>query len=448
MDVRDLILDNAPTTTATTTKRRNAPKPPEWEIVLSDAIDGAVRRKTARTSKLLVLLMSQAQFYIKDEKTGDVEELTATNLQNFLRGSSIKSPVPWCTGYFDAKADHAARFVRLIKNENFQWLAKHGIKSVAYSDGRWKWPSEYSLKTDRERLDSPIPRMVQRVCDEVIGPERMHQLAMGAMANTETEEKAQRLIGGSQYDEVKFFVDRFGLDWGRAYVRAFLNAPFVGINLPHLSTNANRMLDNNNFQTARFVEYLLCESVRQGYGQPRSSYYRSSASIDDFVRVWGDTIQMEKQTRGRVYDKYPDELDTLHRKLSFKVAIMRIDVNEFNFKEHSERLSKLCKQDASYIIRPPFNKEDMVDEATQQANCLASYISAYASNETDIYFLRRAMEPEKSHVTVEVRDGKIRQAYAACNRRPDDESIAWLAKWAEENDIEMVDIDLQCPRAV
>ena len=449
MDVRDLILDTNPTTfnESAPKRKRNTPKPPEWEVVLSDAIDGAIRRKTSKTSRLMVWLMSQGQFYIKDERTGDIEQLTGANMAKFLAGSdsSIKSPVPWCTGWIDATRKHADRFVELVANEDFQWMAKHGIKKVDYSD--YSFPSWYGLKQERERLDSPLPKMVKKVCEEVIGQERVKALMNRSSVRNDTEVKAKGLLEGNQLDEIKFFESKFGLDWTRAYIRTYLNAPFVGYQLPNLDYYARNMFERYNFKPARFVEYLFGESVRQGYGKVDDNYYRRGADLDDFVRTWSDTLDMQVQTRGKVYDKYPDEIDSMHRKLSFKVRLMEIDIDETSFKEHSERLAKHAKQDAYFLIRPPFNKADMVDEASQQANCLASYIPTYAANKTDIYFLRRSIEPEKSHVTVEVRDGRIRQAYAACNCRPDDESLEWLAKWAEENGFEMVDADTQRPQA-
>lgn len=451
MNVKDLILTTAAPEAEkveTTPKARKKPAGPTWEVVLEDACDAAVRRKTARTSQLLVLLMSKGQFYIKDEVTDTVEKLDADNLAKFLRGANDLGlrPVKWSTS-FTAKKTDAERFVRTIEDENFQWLAKRGLHVYKYDNQDYA-DSRYQLERKRNRVDNPMTKLVRKVCEEFVGAERVREIAADRVCNNELERKVSAILADEQrtYDELDLIKEQFGLDWARAYLRAFLAAPFVGVGLPQLTYYAQDIFDLCNFEPRRFVEYLLHDSVMQGYGRTEGSY-RYGADLEDFARTWRDTLRMQKQTRNKVYDKYPDELDSMHRKLSFKVRLMSHQINEQSFKEHSERLMQYAKHDSSYTIRPPYNKEDIVDEAQQQANCLASYIDAYTENLTDLYFMRDSMDPEKSLVTVEVRDGRIRQAYRARNCRPSDEELKWLNEWAEEMGFKPIDADHQHPMA-
>lgn len=453
MNVRDLILTTAPAANEPTPKApakpRKKPAGPTWEVVLSDFCDGAIRRKTSKTSRLLVLLMSQGQFYIKDEKTDEVEQLDAENLSKFFAGINEQlTPVPWTTA-FDSSKMHAERFCNIITNEHFQWLARHGHYTLRYDAGKWDWPSNWKFRDLHEEYDNPLNKQIQKVVEELLGKELTERLSGSYEGMTEMERKAHFLLvhANRNMNEVKFFQEKWGLDWTRAYLRAFLAAPFVGLMLPQISYYGRRLMETTNFEVGRFIEYLLSESVQMGYATVPNSRSRYGSDLDDFIRTWADCLSMQKQLRHKVYDKYPSDLDSMHRKLSFKVRIMEQVINEEGFKLHSERLSKLEKHDALYLIRPPFNKEDMADEAAQQANCLASYIEPYAKDETDIFFMRRSIDPDKSLVTVEVRNGAIRQAYRACNRRPSEEELEWLAKWAAENSIVMVDADRQHPMA-
>lgn len=453
MDVRDLIITDSIATNepAAPRKPRKAPVAPTWEVVLQDHCDAAVRRKTAKTSRLLVLLMSQNQFYIKDEKSGAVTQLDAASLQNFMKGCDLRDTkfVPWCRP-FDGSRRGAMHFCETVGDENLQWLALRGLHVMQYDAARYGGYDDrpYRLAEERKKYDNPLNRTVKKVVEEVVGKERADELAGDSCGRNATEIRAKNALSRQFHDELEFFKEKFGLDWTRAYLREFLTAPFVGERMPRLSIYGDSLFNTTNFEPGRFLEYLLFESTRQGYGNTGTGYYSGQADLDDFLRTWGDTLQMQVQTRRKVYDKYPDELDSMHRKLAFKSRMMRHAINEEAFKAHSERLSEHAKQDAWYLIRPPFNKDDMVDEATQQSNCLASYIDAYTDDKTDIYFLRASIEPEKSLVTVEVRNGRIRQAYAACNRRPGDDELKWLAQWAEENGFEMVDADHQHPMAV
>lgn len=447
MNVKDLILSELPESTDEPTaitkprKPRKAPQGPTWEVVLTDACDGAVRRKTAKTSRLLVLLLSQKQYYIKDEVADEVEELNANNLAAFLKGCSdgVK-PVPWSTTLVPGST-HAERFVRAINNDDFVWLAKRGLHTLCYESSLYQ-DGAYSLSSERQKYDSPLRKAIIAVCTEVVGEERLANVMRGDCAN-EQERKAFSCI--DRQHDIEPFYEKFGLDWTREYVRAFLTSPFVGT-YPVESYRLSDLLNGRNYEPSRFIEYLFHDSVAMGYGvvsdNVRARYYENLSS---FVNQWDDTLQMQKRLRGKVYDKYPSSLTEMHQQLSFRMALYEQRIDEFGFKDHSERLSKLSYQDDKYLIRPPYNKADMCDEASQQANCLATYVRAYSLNDTDIYFMRSVDEPEKSLVTVEVRDAKVRQAYRAYNRQPSDEELEWLKSWCANNNIDWFDADHQRP---
>lgn len=446
MNVKDLILESVPETettdiTTTTRKPRKAPQGPTWEVVLSDACDGAVRRKTVKTSRLLVLLLSQKQYYIKDEVTDEVEKLDAKSLAAFLKGidHGLKV-VPWSTPLETGLAN-AERFVRVIENDDFVWLAKRGLHVYTY--GSYVYDDNAGhLSTKRKQNDSPVNRAILKVLEEVLGKERLAAVIDGAARN-EQEEKARNLLkDGVQY--LSGFNDKFGLDWTREYLRDFLTSPFVGANLVP-DYYMSDLLGVCNYEPKRFVEYMLHDSVRMGYGVvPGSRAY--NYDLRNFVNEWYDTLRIERAIHnGKVVDKYPAALAEVHRKLSFKMTLLQQRIDVYGFQEHSERLSKHAYSDEQYLIRPPYNKEDMIDEATQQSNCLASYVRAYSENATDIYIMRSKDDPEKSLVTVEVRGGKVRQAYRACNQQPSNDELEWLRSWCASNSIEWFDADHQRP---
>ena len=85
--------------------------------------------------------------------------------------------------------------------------------------------------------------------------------------------------------------------------------------------------------------------------------------------------------------------------------------------------------DSKYVIRPEANVKELFDEAEAQHNCLATYLDKYASGHTDIWLMREADRPGDSLVTVEVRDGRLRQAFRACNRQLTERQMRWLRDW-------------------
>ena len=59
----------------------------------------------------------------------------------------------------------------------------------------------------------------------------------------------------------------------------------------------------------------------------------------------------------------------------------------------------------------------------------SNYSEKYANGITDIYFLRKLKNPDKSLVTVEVFDGKVRQKYEKRNTAINKEEKEFLNLW-------------------
>lgn len=437
-NIKDFILDTNEIAPAEDKPKATRKKPTiEFEVVLSDGIDGVVRRKSKTTSKLLVLMMSQRQFYIKDEKTNEVTLLDGKSLATFTRGicEGIE-PVPWMTQLTGGEAS-ARELCELLDNEKFCKLARGGYIRYEYGrDGAGNC-TQWGINHIETELSDPLFSMIWKECCKVVDRRVMayelttryiHQHKVEY--HTELERKATSLIRQNNF--LAAFNDKYGLDWARKLLQEWMSAPYTGCLMPYYYSYRNDgLLNITNFEPGRFIDYLLYESVRQGYGIANQEY----GDLSRFINEWEDTLHMEHDLRNKIYDKYPKDLGGLHRRLSFQNRLISNIRSEAGFNEHSERLSAMSKNDGTYLIRPPFNKEDMADEAGQQANCLASYITLYAENGTDIFFMRSAKDPDKSLVTVEVNHGRIRQAYRACNRKPSAEELAWLDEWASENGI-------------
>ena len=57
----------------------------QYEVVLENNTDFIIKRRTATTDRELVILVSKGLYYIKDCKTGHIEELKEQSLNTFLR---------------------------------------------------------------------------------------------------------------------------------------------------------------------------------------------------------------------------------------------------------------------------------------------------------------------------------------------------------------------------
>ena len=84
-----------------------------------------------------------------------------------------------------------------------------------------------------------------------------------------------------------------------------------------------------------------------------------------------------------------------------------------------------------YAVSMPGSSLDICKEAIAQGNCVMDYIEDHATGETTILFVRRVDEPERSFVTMEVKDRVIEQVYGRFNSLPKKEVYQFLKEYAK-----------------
>lgn len=172
----------------------------------------------------------------------------------------------------------------------------------------------------------------------------------------------------------------------------------------------------------------------------------------------GNSYQHTRQT-------YSDYLDmAAERGMDLHDDIVRVNVRMFGFhqryvdeksreknKKRAEELNKKFKnikknyeknrkmydfETEEYIFRVASCAEDIIQEGQSLHHCVAAsdrYFKRMDEGISFIVFMRKKREPTKSYYTVEIKDTKILQAYAAYDRQPDYQSVKKeLNKWKQE----------------
>ena len=125
---------------------------------------------------------------------------------------------------------------------------------------------------------------------------------------------------------------------------------------------------------------------------------------------------------------YPDDF--------YEVCNIAEELNNYRIEENIEKVGNTLEinkyEDDKYIIYPPKTIGSIIDEATQQGNCLADYIVDYSEGKSHIYFMRKKDEKEKSLVTIEVNNNQVIQARARFNEDPSDEQIRVIENWEQK----------------
>ena len=118
---------------------------------------------------------------------------------------------------------------------------------------------------------------------------------------------------------------------------------------------------------------------------------------------------------------YPKNFMEEHDKIFAQSLIIRD-------KEINEKINSLSKiygmniyEDDKYIIFPASSIEALIDESNQMSNCVKSYCERISDKDTQIYFMRKKDNKDKSLVTIEVNNNKVIQALSRFNKEISDE---------------------------
>ena len=118
----------------------------DYEVVLENNTDFIVKRRTLKTDRELVVLVSKGIFYIKDCKTDHVDPLTETNLSSFLRDLKERCitlhQVHWLHTVFRESVDF---IMNVITDEKLMDMCRHNVL-VSTHYPHWYVPMYFAEK--------------------------------------------------------------------------------------------------------------------------------------------------------------------------------------------------------------------------------------------------------------------------------------------------------------
>jgi len=97
-----------------------------------------------------------------------------------------------------------------------------------------------------------------------------------------------------------------------------------------------------------------------------------------------------------------------------------------------ETLIKNVFKNKEFVIFPASSVEELIDESTQQNNCVRTYAEKYADGDCDIYFMRKLETPTVSLVTVEVKNNKVVQKRIKNNGITNKKQDKFLDTWQKK----------------
>ena len=132
----------------------------------------------------------------------------------------------------------------------------------------------------------------------------------------------------------------------------------------------------------------------------------------NLLQEYQDYLSMAKKLKIDLKNKsnlYPKNIKEAHDKILKEYKQQKDSLINNSIMKRYKKIKKNEYQKGKYIIIAANNFQSLVDESSQQNNCVRTYAERIANGECDIYFVRLVKDINNSLVTVEVRNNKVVQ---------------------------------------
>lgn len=365
------------------------------KLALADYPDFILERDYAHKVVQFVYLVSAGTCFLKtiNKKSGESTTELYTDPVQYTRlfdraSDKVEFSEGFWIGKIDGSMDSARWLLSVIRSEDDRNVIVHKAAKCNYA--------EFGFEPSRQ----PSGKIY-------IAFPKLFDLIMKLVNEAGSD---QNLVRCFDYNCGRAFIgwllSEYGLDNTRDYISCVFQTPLIttgNFGFPNVYSCSYRMgqtveelreFCRINADYKRFKEYTLYQSVQMGYGW----------KWDDFFTEWDDTLRMQTYVYGKVTDKYPTCLPMTHRQLSTMTQIRKIDIDEMKLAKAFET----CKVFEGFVwdtdlkVVAPASRQDILNEATRQSNCLASYMNNIIDGRSIILFVRKKDDIEASHITMEL----------------------------------------------
>lgn len=159
---------------------------------------------------------------------------------------------------------------------------------------------------------------------------------------------------------------------------------------------------------------------------------KEKSSITTYADYLRDCEELEMDFTEKA-TLFPKDLEQLHVKLQKQIKRKRDEEAERKWIARQKKLkAKYSFKADGYAIVVPKKINDLIREGKDMHNCVGGYISRVASGKTDVVYIRKVAEINKSLGTMEICDGRIKQARGKYNQDLPKEVQDFVDKFRKE----------------
>lgn len=154
--------------------------------------------------------------------------------------------------------------------------------------------------------------------------------------------------------------------------------------------------------------------VKKQYSKNRRAFY----SVSNVVNDWFNYKSECKELGFNLKDKnvlFPSDLHKAHQNTTSQIKYKKDSALNNKILERLPELEYLKFSNKTLLIRPAESTTELINEGKALNHCVGRYAEDYAKGKTNILFVRKIKEPDKSFYTLELKDNKIIQCRGKCN---------------------------------
>ncbi len=185
--------------------------------------------------------------------------------------------------------------------------------------------------------------------------------------------------------------------------------------------------DNYKYNNLKKLTLYLFREIRMNQGIDSPSH--GSMLLRDYIRM--------ATKLGQDFEKYPKSLKKEHDVTLMNYNVQKNEIKKKDFEEavNTDEYKKLEYKRKDYSIVAPKEMQDLIKEGNELSHCIASYVQNVIDNKCQILFMRNTNELDKPYVSIEVRNGNIRQVKGFANRNTRSEEKEFIKEWAKKKEL-------------
>lgn len=413
MNIKDFILNEDDEIT-TKKERKKTTTEYTFSVEYENDTDFILKRITKNTEKLLVVLVSQGQIYIKDVKQNIIEKITyVSEIANFKKNMTFLPNFekltwePFTDVWGNIRVNTDAFEVLLTHTNTVKILANKKANPLKHTD------IVYIYERDPEAFErqNEFLKIIHLFDPSMTA----NSYGYSSMCSTLKDTKID-------YNMVKSNLNLI-VELGVNNFKALLKSPYT----PNILTIYN--VDFKSFLT------YLAYTIKNRNGLEISNWDNyNSFGLNQYL----DYLRTQVEMYGKVKEKYPQywlsEKQILNNKYNSWKKLQSLEIKTIN----QEDLKKYEYEDNVFKVVVPQLNVDILDEAQQQQHCLATYLDRIIAGDTHIVFIRAKLNPDDSLLTVEITpDGRIVQVRGFQNRQYTSLEYSFMKDWAKEKDLKL-----------